>query len=350
MMRTHVSFPGQEPLSFGLSLPNRAVLFGVPVESLLASAARAEESGMFDSVWVGDNFLSKPRLEALVLLSALAGRTSRVKLGTICLASFPLRNPLQLAIEWASLDVVSEGRTILVVCSGGAASRGAQFAEELQAFGVRSNERIARVEEGIEVLRRFWGSEPVTFDGQFYRYERVDALPKPVQAHVPIGIAVNPGAHGMLATNPEIEERALRRVARLADGWQTDGLPAELLRERWTRIQEYAAAYGRAGQVSHLSLHLMVNINDDADRALAESVEFLDRYYGTGTIPREALEHWLAWGSPQAVIEKIARFVEAGCSTPVLRFTAFDQAGQLERCISEVLPVLRREFGVVTSG
>src|SRR5437762_14170357 len=111
--------PVAEPaVRFGLSLPNRAVLFGMPVESLLETAEQAEASGLFDSVWVGDNFLFKPRLEAVVALSALAARTKRLKLGVICLATFPLRPPLQLAIQWASLDVGSGGRPILALCTG----------------------------------------------------------------------------------------------------------------------------------------------------------------------------------------------------------------------------------------
>src|SRR6516225_8344741 len=133
---------------FGLSLPNRAVLFGLPPALLLETAEDADASGAFDSVWVGDNFLSKPRLEAIVTLSALAARTRRLKLGTICLASFPLRHPLPLAIQWASLDVLSGGRTILTVCNGGSAQAGPRFATELAAMGVASGERMARVEEG----------------------------------------------------------------------------------------------------------------------------------------------------------------------------------------------------------
>ena len=88
---------------------------GATVEELVQMAEAAEESGRFDGVWVGDNLLSKPRFDYLVLLSAIAARTNRVKLGTICMASFPLRNPVQLAIQWASLDVLSGGRTILAV-------------------------------------------------------------------------------------------------------------------------------------------------------------------------------------------------------------------------------------------
>jgi alkanesulfonate monooxygenase SsuD/methylene tetrahydromethanopterin reductase-like flavin-dependent oxidoreductase (luciferase family) len=319
---------------FGLSLPNRAVLFGLPVETLLQTAERAEQSGRFDSVWVGDNLLSKARLEAIVTLSAIAARTRRVKLGTICLASFPLRHPLLLALQWASLDMLSEGRTILAVCAGGPASKGPQFAAELAAVGVASNERVDRMEEGIALLRRFWADEPVHFEGRFYRFENVDLRPKPRQQHLPIIIAVNPQP----SADPQVVERALRRVARLADGWQTDGVAPGLFRERWARIRAYADEYGRAEQVNDASLHLMVNINDNAEQALRESVAFLDRYYGAGMVSREKLDAWLAYGSPAAVIDKIGQFIEAGCTTPVLRFTASNQQEQLERCIADVLP------------
>ena len=86
----------------------------------------------------------------------------------------------------------------------------------------------------------------------------------------------------------------------------------------------------------------MVNINDDADAATREAVEFLDHYYGAGHVSPEKLESWLAFGSPAAVVDKIAAFVEAGCTTPVLRFASPDQRGQLERCVTEVLPAFQR--------
>src|SRR5918911_1483364 len=166
---------------FGLSLPNRATLFGVPPELLLETAEQAEAAGCFDSVWVGDNYLSKPRLEAIVTLSALAARTQRVKLGTVCLASFPFRHPIELALQWASLDRLSGGRTILAVCAGGPASRGPQFAAELKAMGVQSTERVGRMEEGIDLLRRFWGQAPVTYAGRYHAFEAVDVQPRPLQ-------------------------------------------------------------------------------------------------------------------------------------------------------------------------
>ena len=82
----------------------------------------------------------------------------------------------------------------------------------------------------------------------------------------------------------------------------------------------------------------MVNINDDRPQALKESQHFLQSYYGAGAISEEKADLWLACGSPEAVIEKIEQYVDAGCTTPVLRFVSPDLEGQLQRCIEEVLP------------
>ena len=184
------------------------------------------------------------------------------------------------------------------------------------------------------MLRRFWGPGPVSFEGRCYRYENVEVLPKPGQARVPIVIA------GLATPNldPQVEERALRRTAQLSDGWQTSGIPLNLFRERWARIRAYAAEYGRANQVTESSLHILVNINDDAEQAYRETVEFLAKYYGEGAVSRERLEGWLAYGPPERVVASLKPWLEAGLTTPVLRFTSLDQRGQLERCIREVLP------------
>src|SRR5262245_62608509 len=153
---------------FGLSLSNRAVLFGwATLADLLDGAQIAERSGYFHGVWVGDNLLSKPRAEAIVTLSAIAARTQQVKLGTICLASFPLRDPILLALQWASLDVLSHGRTVLAACIGGGTQDGPQFAHELEVMGGKSHQRVGRLIEGVTLLRRLWTAERVTQVGQY---------------------------------------------------------------------------------------------------------------------------------------------------------------------------------------
>ena len=326
---------------FGISLSTRAVLFDWgTMDDVLHAARVAEASGYFHSVWVGDNLLSKPRVEAIVTLTAIAAHSEQVKLRTICLASFPLRDPILLAIQWASLDVLSHGRTILSVCNGGSAYDGPQFANELATFGVQSHERAGRVVEGMEILRRLWSEDSVTHHGKYYQFSNVQALPKPVQQPLPILIAANPKPGQADAATVD---RIMRRVATHADGWQTDATPVDVFRERFDTIRGYAAELGRDPASLDSCLHLMVNINEDRDQAYREAETYLTSYYGAGAVSRERAELWLAYGSPEAVIEKIQAYIDAGCTMPVLRFVSPDLEGQLQRCIEEVLPAFRSD-------
>src|SRR5271165_5257669 len=94
---------------FGVNLNNREPLIAPDYDlgALLSLSELVEELG-FDSVWVGDSLFSKPRYEAMTLLAAISQRTSRVRLGTACIVS-SMRNPLFLALEWATLDAISQG-------------------------------------------------------------------------------------------------------------------------------------------------------------------------------------------------------------------------------------------------
>ena len=329
----------QNQAKLGLSLSNRSVLFDfATVETLIDAAKTAEDSGWFDGVWVGDNFLSKPRVDVMVTLSAIAAHTQRVKLGTICLASFPLRHPIPFAIQWASLDILSKGRTILTVCNGASAQDGPQFAHELEVMGVKSSERVGRLIEGIVILRRLWSEENVTHEGKYYQFANVNLLPKPVQQQMPIWIAFNPKEE--TGIDPKIIERGLHRIGKYGDGWQTDGIKIETFIQRFDRIKEYAVKEGRDPSKLESCLHLMVNINDDREAAYKEAIAYLAKYYGVGNITRERIEVWLAYGSPDTVAEKIQSYIDAGCTTPVVRFVSQDLKGQLNRCIEEVIPKL----------
>ena len=160
-----------------------------------------------------------------------------MRLGTICLASFPLRDPLLLALQWASLDLLSHGRTVLAVCIGGGAQDGPQFAHELDVMGVKSHERVGRLVEGVTLLRRLWAEERVTHAGKYYRYTDVELLPKPVQQPMPILIASNPKAEQV---DTAVIDRILRRVAIHGDGWQTDATPVDTFRKRLDTIRTHA--------------------------------------------------------------------------------------------------------------
>src|ERR1043166_8088981 len=109
----------QKKTIFGLTLSNRALVTrGTPPEDLINMAAIGEASGAIDAIWVGDSILSKPRLECIPLLGAIGARTSRVKTGVACMATIAQRNPVLLALQWASLDALSNGRTWLAARMG----------------------------------------------------------------------------------------------------------------------------------------------------------------------------------------------------------------------------------------
>src|ERR1700730_1653753 len=156
-------------MNFGITLSNRGVLIGIcSTRDLLALADAAEATPVIDSVWCGDALFVNRRLDALTLLAALAGRTERVLLGPACMGSFALRNPLVFAYEWASLDVLSNGRTRLVVCAGGGG--GALWEAESAAQNIAPGKGRKRMIENIHVLRPVGTKDAQPFAGQFTQF------------------------------------------------------------------------------------------------------------------------------------------------------------------------------------
>jgi alkanesulfonate monooxygenase SsuD/methylene tetrahydromethanopterin reductase-like flavin-dependent oxidoreductase (luciferase family) len=321
------------PIKWGLSLPNRGALFGLAeIDELIECAAVAEQSDVFESVWVGDSLIHKPRLEAITMLAALAMHTKKVRLGTICMASFPVRHPVLLAIQWASLDQISKGRSLLGVCIGGA------HEGELRAFNVKREERVGRMKEGIELLRAIWSDEEVHHRGKYYTLEDYNIVPKPVQKPPPIWIAVSPEREQV---GDKVVDQAMRRVGALADGYITMGVTGEEFAKRWREIEQAAGEAGKDLSNFECAIHGMVNINDNKQMAYGEAKDYFNHYYGPTYPPESLIKVWLAHGSPKDCARLIQEWIDMGITTPVLRFTSKDQLGQVRRFIDEVLPLLR---------
>ncbi len=329
---------------FGLILANRAVVLGVvTARELLDLAVAAEGSGAFDAVWVGDSLLAKPRLEAVSLLSALAGVTSRLRLGVGCLATFVHRHPVLFAHQWASLDALSGGRAWLAVCLGGPDEQSAAQALEHRVMGVRSSERVARLEEGIVILRALFHQPRASHRGRFYEFEGVTLEPRPVQQPCPIWIASNPTGltwKGGASAPAAAVERGLRRVARYADGWMTNKLAPDEFRRQWGEIARMAREEGRDPARLGSALYHNININTDRRAALEESKTFLDTYYTSNFSPA-FVEGWTVAGRPERCVAELRAYLEAGVGHVALRLTSWDQQGQLKRFLTEVAPALR---------
>jgi alkanesulfonate monooxygenase SsuD/methylene tetrahydromethanopterin reductase-like flavin-dependent oxidoreductase (luciferase family) len=331
------------PRSFGLILANRAVVLGaIKARDLLDQTITAEESGVFDAVWVGDSLLAKPRLEAVALLSALAGVTRRVRLAVGCLATFVHRHPVLFAQQWASLDVLSEGRAWLAVCLGGPDEMSRAQALEHSVMGIRAEERVARLEEGITILRTLFGHENAAHAGRFYRFEGVTLQPRPMQRPLPIWIASNPTGltwkQGASAPDAVVE-RSFRRVAKYADGWMTNKLSPSEFAEQFGRVRAMARDEGRDPAAIGSALYHNINVNEDRQAALEESKKFLDAYY-TSNFTAKFVEQWTVAGSPKQCVEQLRAYFDAGLGHMALRLTSWDQRHQLERFLGEVAPAL----------
>ncbi|MFV0462069.1 MAG: LLM class flavin-dependent oxidoreductase [Nostocoides sp.] len=323
------------PLSIGLVLTNRGPMIGATSVPELLELARAADESTWDSVWVGDSLLAKPRVEALSMLNAIAATTQRVRLGAACLASVPLRDPVLLAHQWASLDVISGGRTIFVACQGGGPGQG-DFDAELAAFGVRRAERPRRMEESIDIIRRLWAGEEVTFDGEFRTLRRVRVAPRPQQARVPVWIAANPD----LRKSRNVAT-AFSRVARLADGWQVTHTSAQGVARGRELIGEYAAAAGRElGRDFDVCVVMNIAVAETEEAGFLEAKRFLEAHSAT-TYDRDFLHTWVAAGPPARCAEVIRPYIEAGANSILLRMSSFSQRGQFDRITAEVLPLLR---------
>jgi alkanesulfonate monooxygenase SsuD/methylene tetrahydromethanopterin reductase-like flavin-dependent oxidoreductase (luciferase family) len=334
------------PLEFGVNLNNREPLIApdYDVQMLLELSEAVEEAG-FDSVWVGDSLFSKPRYEPISLLSAISQRTSRVRLGTACMVS-STRNPLYLALEWATLDVISGGRTILGTGMGNP-EEGVR--REFEALGLDYVKRGMLFEEGLAVIRELWTSGKTDFHGTFLDYDGVSfysgtemAPLMPIQSPPPIWVVSNPRLKGDAA--PEVIERRLeaacRRIVRYGDGWMTccrAQHPEELV-DQLGAIKRYADQQQADFSRLVISYQVTMNIDDSEQEARDAFDEYISKYYPELSQAMD-LSNWGPVGTPDQIAAWIRTFAGAGVDHFICRFGAIDQFAQVERFAKEVLPL-----------
>jgi alkanesulfonate monooxygenase SsuD/methylene tetrahydromethanopterin reductase-like flavin-dependent oxidoreductase (luciferase family) len=337
-------------LEFGVNLNNREPLIApdYDIHALLDLSTTVEQSG-FDSVWVGDSLFSKPRYEPLSLLSAISQRTSRVRLGTACLVT-ATRNPLYLALEWSTLDVISGGRTILGACKGNP-EKGVQ--REFEALGLDYAKSNGIFSEGLHVLRTLWTTGKVDFQGKYFRYDDVafhsgtEMAPLgPVQQPPPIWIVSNPRLVGD-APSDEMRrrmERACRRIIRYGDGWMTccRAQHPDELTEQLGYLERAAEELGEDFGRYTISYQVTMNIGDSEDDARRDFDEYISKYYPELSKAMD-LSNWGPVGTPVQITEWFREFAERGVSHFICRFGALDQFGQVERFAKEVLPAFTAE-------
>jgi alkanesulfonate monooxygenase SsuD/methylene tetrahydromethanopterin reductase-like flavin-dependent oxidoreductase (luciferase family) len=336
---------------FGVNLNNREPLIAPDYDlgMLLELSERVEELG-FDSVWVGDSLFSKPRYEPIALLSAISQRTERVRLGTACMVS-STRNPLYLALEWATLDRLSGGRTILGTGMGNPEDG---VRREFAALGLDYGKRARIFEEGLQAIRALWTEGRVTLDGEHFHYDDVAFYSgtemgplMPLQSPPPIWVVSNPRLVGDAppAAMRRRLEAACRRIVRHGDGWMTCCRARHLdeLAEQLGWIERVAGQEGVDVDGLVVSYQVTMNVGDSEEEARGAFGDYIAKYYPELSRMMD-LSNWGPVGTPDDIAGWIAAAAEAGVDHFICRFGAIDQFGQVERFAREVLPRFATEM------
>lgn len=281
-------------MKFGLQHPNFSFDGEGPqiVEKLREVARRAESYG-FDSFWVMDHFhqirnvgeVPEPMLEGWTTQSVVAGLTSRIKLGTL-VTGIVYRHPSVLAKVGATFDVLSKGRLYMGI---GAAWN----VDEATAYGIpfpSVKERMDRLEESVQIIKKMWTEENATFNGKFYQLRNAYCNPKPIQKpHPPIMI----GGSG--------ERRTLKIVAKYGDACNIFG-SVETVRKKLDVLRRHCHSVGKdydsivKSKLGHVVIHKDKEKVAQATKGMSE----------------ERRREFAIYGTPEEVRRQVEAFRDAG--------------------------------------
>jgi probable F420-dependent oxidoreductase len=280
------------------------------------------EAGGIDSMWQTDRLVSQqPILECMTMMAALAGRTRRLKFG-MNVVSLALRDPVLVAKQCATIDVLSEGRLLP------AFGIGSPQAPEWKALHLDEKTRGKRTDEGLEIISRLWREEIVDFDGVHYKLTGASISPRPVQPDLPMWIGGGSKA-------------AIQRTARYGTGWQagpeTPAQAGPIVAAIKTAVKEA----GRKIDNDHYGAGFPFYFGSPADPAVARGLEAYKKRTG-----RDGTELF-AVGDGAAIVGRIAEYVEAGVEKFILRPVGRGEeeiTAQTRRLIEQVLPEVSRRW------
>src|ERR1051325_5442947 len=290
-----------EKIPFGISLPHRSP-DRIDMEDVKRVAQRAEALG-FQDLWVTENSLDHVNcFDPVVILTYAAAVTSKIRVGCSVVV-LQIHSPLMVAHQWGCLDYVSGGRAILGVGIG--------REHHYRQFEVPTEGRVSRFREEMEIIKALWTEGKVTYQGRFYHLADETMAPKPVQKpHLPIWMGVG---------HPD----AVRRAARLADGWMGSG---------GSRIADFAASVpilraaleerGRDPATFPTSKRIFMAVDERPEVARRELLRwFTDVYrnppgvdlcgiHGTPEQVRERLEEVVAMGANHLLLNPVSNYAE----------------------------------------
>lgn len=300
----------------GIELPQ--VFFDGPVdmEHIRRFATRAESLD-YDSLWLQERIIGNfTMLEPVTLLSYVAAITSKLRLGTSVIL-LTLRNPVQLAKAYSTLDCMSGGRAVLGVGLGGG-----HLGSHEEVFGYSRERRVTRFTEAVEIIKLLWTEPKASFHGRFWNFDQVSMEPKPMQKpHLPLWF----GGH---------HENALKRAVKYGNGWMGAGSSSSsaFIRES-AMIRQFLSEAKRDPATFGYGKRVYLAVDNDKRRAEQRIREWFGRRYNNADLgPRVSI-----WGSSTECTEKIQEIVRAGAQHIVFN-PMFDEMEHLEICAEEIMP------------
>lgn len=280
------------------------------------------EQGGIDSFWQTDRVISRePILECMTAIAAVAGRTKRLKFG-MNVVSLALRDPVLVAKQCATIDVLSEGRLLPAFGVGSPA------APEWKALNLETKGRGSKTDEGLEIIRRLWTEDSVDFDGKHYKLTGASISPRPVQLDIPMWIGGN-------------SEAAIERTARVGTGWQAGPETPELAGKVVAAIKAATIKYGRAIDEDHYGAGFPFYFGREGDAVLDKAREAYQRR------TRRDPAGYFAVGEAADIVQRIAEYVENGVEKFVLRPVGRgDEAimAQTRQLVEKVIPEVARRW------
>jgi probable F420-dependent oxidoreductase len=310
-------------MHWGLALRNFVGPAETPdVDALYAYAERAEALG-FESLWAWDHVIlgvepAFPILDAVGVLTAIAARTRRIRLGTGVLV-LPLRNPTLAAKALGTLDAISHGRLILGVAAG-------WYAREFDAVGVDFKQRGRLFEKNLEILTRLWTEDRVTLRSDDINLREAVMRPRPEQRPRPpilIGGYV---------------DAVLRRVARMGDGWLTYFYTPESYRRAWEKIVGFAREAGRDPATLTGTNQLAIYVGRSREATETPLRRWLETEWDVAAWSESTIEHAIR-GSAEECAAQLRAHVASGVDRIILIPYRYEPE-QVERIAREILPRL----------
>ena len=274
--------------SVSVMLRSWDIRVGTTGEMVLEAARLAENVGL-DGIIAGDHvtFYGYGN-DGLITLTAAAAVTQRIELKT-GVYLLPLRHPVPVALQVAQLDQLSMGRFVLGIGVGG------EDPHEFWSSGVDPTTRGARTNEAMQILKRLWSEDHVSFEGKHFQLDDVTLYPKPFRP-VPIHVGGRSDA-------------ALRRAGRLGDGYTGIWLSPQRFKEAGERIAEVAVAAGRDPSEIELGMQYWTSVSDSRD----EAKSFVSKgMQGTYKLAFERFERYTPFGTAAEIADYLGPFIEAG--------------------------------------